>query len=165
MVYLFLLFVLVFDAFGDEDLNSKLDKMLNDYVRENFSQYEIISLVPIAKSYIKTLEGKEFSKVECKSKGSSSLYLYLECKFLNGEQLVSSFPVTFRIKEGGRPVIEKNKKVDIVYITKNLRIKMMGVAVQSGKVGDIIEVKNISTGKVLRGRVISENEVLVEEQL
>ncbi|MEJ5173675.1 MAG: flagellar basal body P-ring formation chaperone FlgA [Hydrogenothermaceae bacterium] len=165
MVYLVLLFFLVSGAFGNEDLNSKLDKMLNDYVKENFSQYEIVSLVPIAKSYIKTLEGKEFSKVECKSKGSSSLYLYLDCSFYKDDQLIASFPVTFRIKEGVRPVVEKNRKVDIVYISKNLRIKIMGVAVQSGKVGDIIEVKNMSTGKILRGRVISENEVLVEEQL
>ncbi|MEZ0323931.1 MAG: flagellar basal body P-ring formation chaperone FlgA [Hydrogenothermaceae bacterium] len=155
---------MVFDVFGDEDLNSKLDKMLNSYVKENFNQYEIISLVPIAKSYVKTLEGKDFDKVECTSKGNSSMYLYLNCSFLNGNQLVSSFPVTFRIKEGGKPIIEKNKKVDIIYIIKNLKIKIMGVALQSGKIGDVIEVKNISTGKILKGKVISENEVLIEEQ-
>lgn len=157
-----IILLLSFKVYSQEDLESKVNQMVSEHVYSNFSSYEIISILPISKSYIKILEGKEFDSVVCKSKGSSNLYLYLGCSFKHMGVDVASFPVTVRIKEGSKVAIEKNKKVSILYIEKNFRISLLGVALQSGKIGDIIEVKNISTGKVLKGRVISETEVLVE---
>ncbi len=48
----------------------------------------------------------------------------------------------------------KNAPVRVVYVSNNIRIEMVGQALQNGALGDIIEVKNISTGKKLLCRVI-----------
>lgn len=163
MVYLFLLLIFFSGVFADEDVEVKLNKMLGDYVYSNFRDYDVISILPVAKSYIKTLMGKDFDDVNCKSKGNSGMYLYLDCQFLENGKPVSSFPVTVRIKDKGNETVRKDQKITIIYTSKNIKIGLLGVAMNSGKVGDVIEVKNISTGKVLKARVLSNTEVLVED--
>lgn len=149
-------------VYASEEIEHKVYRLIQEKIYKEFSDYSIVSILPIPKSYLKTLEGKEFDSINCKSKGNSNLYLYLDCEFINDNQPVSSFPVTVRIKEGSKVLIEKNKKVDILYIDKNIKIKMLGVSLKSGKLGDYIEVKNLSTGKILKGKVISDSEVLIE---
>ncbi len=48
----------------------------------------------------------------------------------------------------------KNAPVKVIYVSGNIRIEMVGQALQNGALGDIIEVKNISTGKKLLCKVI-----------
>ncbi|WP_457568517.1 flagellar basal body P-ring formation chaperone FlgA [Desulfurobacterium sp.] len=48
----------------------------------------------------------------------------------------------------------KNAPVKVIYTSGNIKIEMIGQALQNGALGDIIEVKNISTGKKLLCRVI-----------
>lgn len=162
MVWVLVLLFFTFSVNAQEDTAYRVSKMLESHLQESFGSYEIVSILPLSKSYIKSLEDKEFDSIQCKSKGSSNLYLYLNCSFLSKGSEVASLPVTVRIRGGVKVAVEKNKKVNILYIDRNIRISMVGVALQSGKVGDYIEVKNISTGKVLKAKVISDSEVLVE---
>lgn len=147
-----------------DEVEPKIYKMVQEYVFTEFGEHGVQAILPIPKSYMKTLEGKDFDEVKCRLKGKSNLYLYLDCDFMFKGQKVSSFPITTRIREGSKVAVEKNQKVAIVYVSKNLRISILGVALQNGKIGDYIEVKNLSTGKVLKGKVVSEGEVLIEQR-
>jgi len=56
--------------------------------------------------------------------------------------------------------IKPNTKVKIIYDKNGLRIELLGRTVEGGKIGDIIKVKNISTNKVIKCKVLDTNTVL-----
>ncbi len=56
--------------------------------------------------------------------------------------------------------VKKRKKVKIIYRNKNINIELMGLALEDGAVGDVIRVKNISSGKVILCKVIKQNTVI-----
>ncbi len=56
--------------------------------------------------------------------------------------------------------VKKRKNVRIIYRNKNINIELMGLALEDGAVGDVIKVKNISSGKVILCKVIKENTVI-----
>jgi len=56
--------------------------------------------------------------------------------------------------------IKPNTKVKIIYDKNGLRIELLGKTVEGGKIGDIIKVKNISTNKVIKCKVLDTNTVL-----
>ncbi len=58
-------------------------------------------------------------------------------------------------------VIKKNQIVYIVARGRNFVVKAKGIALQDGRKGEIIKVKNLSSKKVLWGKVISSKEVEV----
>lgn len=58
-------------------------------------------------------------------------------------------------------VIKKNQEVLIVARSRSLLVRAKGKALQEGRLGDRIRVKNISSKKEIWGRVISPNEVEV----
>nr|WP_204305124.1 flagellar basal body P-ring formation chaperone FlgA [Desulfurobacterium thermolithotrophum] len=51
-------------------------------------------------------------------------------------------------------VVWRNKPVKIIYDIHNIHIELLGIALENGAIGDIIRIKNISTGKVLICKVI-----------
>ncbi len=164
---LFLGVVLTF-SFGlcDDRLN-KFESMVDSFVKENFKEFEILNMVKISSSYLKNIPD-EFDSVECKSKGDSGLYLYLSCYTLKDGKVNGEIPVTYRIsrqkKDGSLTgIIQKNQKVNILYINKSIKIQLLGTALESGKVGDYIKVKNISTGRELKGKVLDSQTVLIED--
>ncbi|BCD63834.1 flagella basal body P-ring formation protein FlgA [Nitratiruptor sp. YY08-14] len=56
--------------------------------------------------------------------------------------------------------VKKHQNVRIIYKKGPIMIELLGLALQNGKRGDIIKVKNISTNKVLACKVISDGVVL-----
>lgn len=58
-------------------------------------------------------------------------------------------------------VIKRNQDVLIVARSKNLLVKAKGKALQDGRLGDVIKVKNSLSRKEVWGRVVSPNEVEV----
>ncbi|BAF69725.1 flagellar protein FlgA [Nitratiruptor sp. SB155-2] len=55
--------------------------------------------------------------------------------------------------------VKKRQNVRIIYAKGPIRIELLGLALQNGKRGDIIKVKNISTNKVLECKVLSDGVV------
>jgi flagella basal body P-ring formation protein FlgA len=53
-------------------------------------------------------------------------------------------------------LVKRNMPVKVVYNSGPIHIELLGVALDNGVKGHIIRVKNISTGKVLRCRVVGE---------
>jgi len=55
--------------------------------------------------------------------------------------------------------VKKNSSVKILYQKGPIRIELLGLALENGKKGDIIKVKNLSSNKVLRCEVLSSGSV------
>lgn len=167
MVRILILGLILTFSFGFcDDKVSKFERMVDSYVKNNFKEFEIVNMVKIPESYIKKIPD-DFDTVECKSKGDSGLYLYLSCFIFKNSQINGEIPITYRIsrqkKDGSlTEVIQKNQKVNILYLNKSIKIQLIGTALESGKVGDYIKVRNISTGKELKGKVIDSQTVLIE---
>jgi len=60
------------------------------------------------------------------------------------------------------PLIEQGDIVDIRIFHKNIQAKAVGKALKDGWKGDVIPVKNISSGKKVMGKVIDEQTVVVK---
>jgi flagella basal body P-ring formation protein FlgA len=68
----------------------------------------------------------------------------------------------FKINELSSPIVLKNKDpVNITYSAGAITLKTVGIVLGSGAVGDMIKVKNTSTGAVLLGQIINKNTVEV----
>lgn len=59
-------------------------------------------------------------------------------------------------------VIAKGKKVTILVETKNVRITTQGIAMEAGKQGQVIKVKNIGSNKVVYARVTNNSTVRID---
>lgn len=61
------------------------------------------------------------------------------------------------------PVIEKGKVVSMIFSSGGFTAKATGVALQDGREGDKIELKNERSQKVVKGKILNPNEVSIEE--
>lgn len=58
-------------------------------------------------------------------------------------------------------LMRRGSPVTLLYETRSLRVESPGLAIEGGKVGDMIQVKNPNSGKLMRGVVIDERTVRV----
>ena len=58
--------------------------------------------------------------------------------------------------------ISKNSNVDIVFLSKGVRIKLQGKALKDGNIGDTILVRSEKYNKIYSAKVNSSNEVVVK---
>jgi len=58
-------------------------------------------------------------------------------------------------------VVRSGSPVTLVYENARVRAEAAGQAVEGGKVGDVIRVKNISSGQILEGQVVNSHEVII----
>jgi flagella basal body P-ring formation protein FlgA len=54
-----------------------------------------------------------------------------------------------------KPAVEQGQRVTIVASREGFQISMEGVALESGTAGELVQVKNLNSGKALQGRVLS----------
>jgi len=59
------------------------------------------------------------------------------------------------------PDVIKNSLVNVIFQTSNIKVVMDGEALENGKIGDYIKVRNKKYKKDYTGKVISENQILV----
>lgn len=59
-------------------------------------------------------------------------------------------------------VVRSGASVRLVSSVNGLGVEVAGVAMQRGGIGDVIKVKNLSSKKILQGRVIDADRVLIE---
>ncbi len=102
---------------------------------------------------------KELFMERCPEQGikeKESLINYVALKEIKrGEILKKSFlKLEYLVRRG--------EEVDIVYRRGNIEIVFRGKALQSGFYGDRIRVRSLNTGKILKGKVVSEGGVLIE---
>lgn len=161
-VFTVILFI-VFSSFAVDKA-----EMLKEYVFRQVSEegYTPVELTTIPAGKKDLLDRVDFDTVDCEIRSRSSMYLNLDCKLLKSERQVDSVKVAVRVRQHTpKPQhIEKNGKVNIVYLNRNIRIVTEGVALEKGSPGQQIRVKVVATGKVIRGVVMSANEVVVQEE-
>jgi flagella basal body P-ring formation protein FlgA len=58
-------------------------------------------------------------------------------------------------------VIKVNDPVNIIFSSGAINLKTVGIAMGNGAVGDMIKVKNESSGAVLLGQIVNKNTVQV----
>lgn len=110
---------------------------------------------------------------------SDIAYLEIEPAKLRGnfvtseEQLIGRSPIRAIYK--ARPIaenqvaapkaIEKNKQVTIVYNDHALSISTAGIALENGRVGDVIKFKNASSNRIVTAKVMNEGtaEVIIND--
>ena len=81
-----------------------------------------------------------------------------------GQQLSRSIDINEILTEKSvdRPTLmRRGAPVTLIYETGALRVESPGLTVEPGKIGDTIQVKNPSSGKLVRGVVIDERSVRV----
>jgi flagella basal body P-ring formation protein FlgA len=74
-----------------------------------------------------------------------------------GQQVTRAIPVneTLTQKRLERPtVMRRGSAVVLVYETSGLRVETQGIAEENGRTGELIQVKNPASGKLLRGMVL-----------
>lgn len=82
-----------------------------------------------------------------------------------GQQVARAIPVneTLTQKRLERPtVVRRGSAVVLVYETGTLRVETPGIAEDNGRTGELIQVKNSASGKLLRGRVLDGRMVRVD---
>lgn len=62
------------------------------------------------------------------------------------------------------PVIKNNDPVSIIYSSGSINLKTLGTALNSGAVGDMVKVRNDSSGSILLGKIIDKNTVKVGDR-
>lgn len=60
------------------------------------------------------------------------------------------------------PLIERGDKIVLTVLTENMKITLPGRARQSGGIGDLIEVVNLNSRKLLTGCIVDERTVVVD---
>lgn len=60
-----------------------------------------------------------------------------------------------------KPDITKDSTIDIVFVSKNLSVKLLGKALKSGAIGEIIPVRSEKYNRIYNAKINSQNEVLV----
>jgi flagella basal body P-ring formation protein FlgA len=58
-------------------------------------------------------------------------------------------------------IVKRGSPVTLVFENAGLRVETKGVAEEAGKIGDLVQVKNPSSGKLLRGTVLDGRNVKV----
>jgi len=81
---------------------------------------------------------------------------------LSALQLVKGTDVSGAGGKTGDIVVRRQARVDMVCRIGDLRVSARGEALQEGRVGDLIRLQNVESRAVVRGRVISAEEVEVE---
>jgi flagella basal body P-ring formation protein FlgA len=56
-------------------------------------------------------------------------------------------------------IIRRGVPVMLVYETAGLRVELPGIAEENGRAGELVQVRNPSSGKLLRGRVLDQRSV------
>lgn len=144
---------------------SLLDKNNKILIAGRYSPYMHI---PIAKKVIAA--GNKISEedvIYLKTKVTNlSKNIIVSADELIGMQSKNTISIgkTFNKDDIHKPwLIFKDQSVDLTYSSANLTIKTIGIALESGSVGDFIKIKNEKSSNIVIAKIINEKTVMVEE--
>ncbi len=122
--------------------------------------------VPVAARYIKFGEIIQSSdlnnlKVKLDTIKNSDINSTLDVVGMQAKRYIAAGSVIKRADVANPPVIKNNDPVNIIYSSGSINLKTSGTALGAGAVGDMIKVKNGTSGIVLLGQIINKNTVQV----
>jgi len=59
------------------------------------------------------------------------------------------------------PLIKRGDRITVIFRRGNLELSFPGEALERGFYGEVIRVKSLNTGRILKGRVVSEGSVVI----
>ena len=157
----------VIDQFNALNSSYSAKIILSDKSSETITgKYTSYIMVPVAAKYIKfndVVQQSDVSALKVRLDNLNKEYAteMQEVVGMQVKQYISAGSM-FKISDISRPnVIKNNDPVNIVYTSKSINLKTSGIAMGNGAVGDMVKVKNTTTGTQLLGQIINKNTVQV----
>lgn len=150
-----------------KDKTFKIEVVYNDFTKEDITGRCIVFIeIPVAARMIKVGEIIDYNDLDTVStKLVNRIAHYVtDIDVLVGMKAKKNLIAGAMIKSNDivkPPILELHDTVNILYSFNNIEIKVSGVSMGSGAVGDKVKVKNIDTGAILVGNIINKNTVQV----
>lgn len=158
---------IIVEQFEPKNSSFRVRVNYNDGKAETLSgRYNSYVMAPIAARYIKfgdVIQQSDVTTMKMRIDSLNSEYAS-ELNEVVGMQAKTYIAAgkMFKINEVTSPnVIKNNDPVNIIYSSGVINLKTVGVAMGNGAVGDMIKVKNSSSGVVLLGQIVSKNTVKI----
>lgn len=158
---------IVLEKFDPKFSSFRVQVHYNDGKIDSISgKYITYIMAPVAEKYIKFGEVIQASDVTSKKMRLDTFkkgYATEDSEVI-GMQAKKYIAVgrLFKLSDISRPpVLKNNDPVNIIYSSGAINLKTVGIALGTGAVGDMIKVKNTSSGAVLLGQIINKNTVQV----
>lgn len=155
------------EQFEPKNSSFRLRVDFSDGKAETLSgRYNSYVMAPVAARYIKfgdVIQQSDVTTVKVNVNSLSGEYAseVAEVVGMQAKQYIAAGKM-FKTNEVVSPnVIKNNDPVNIVYSSGIINLKTMGTAMGNGAVGDMLKVKNSSSGAVLLGQIINKNTVKV----
>ena len=161
---------IVLEKFDPKFSSYRVQVHYNDGKVDSISgKYISYIMAPIAGKYIKFGEVIQASDITSKKMRLDNLKkgFATEDSEVIGMQAKKYIAVgrMFKLNDiSSPPVLKNNDPVNIIYSSGAINLKTVGIALGTGAVGDMIKVKNTSSGAVLLGQIINKNTVQVGGQ-
>lgn len=133
---------------------------------EIFGRFETFIEIPVTSRFIKAGEiilAGDITTVKTKVSRLRENYITSEEDIIGmqAKKHLSSGSL-IKMNELSRPVVIKmHDPVNIIYTSGNIDLKISGISLGNGAVGDTLRVKNEDSGAVMLGRIINKNTVQV----
>ncbi len=150
--YLYLTLIIDQDSFSSQKIQAtvKFDRIVKVVVaKRDIPKNKLITIEDVQLAE-KEIRGRDYFHKYEEVLGSRAKRDIKEGTILKKYMIVPSYKV------------KKGRKVKIIYTKGNIRIELLGRALQNGKIGDVVKIKNISSGKVVRCKVIGKDLVTVQ---
>ena len=158
---------IIVEQFEPKNSSFRVRVNYNDGKAETLSgRYLSYVMAPIAARYIKfgdVIQQSDVTTIKVRIDSLNSEYAS-ELNEVVGMQAKTYIAAgkMFKINEVTSPnVIKNNDPVNIIYSSGAINLKTVGIAMGNGAVGDMIKVKNSSSGVVLLGQIVSKNTVKI----
>lgn len=141
-------------------VDGRICKALNFTVKVNI--YDVVLTATHDLMYDKSMVESDFRQDEVIVDGRNDYIKdFSVIKSLVPSRLIrAGSPVTFNMFRSPM-VIQTNQPVRLLIKYNGIEVSAKGVAMMRGRVGELIRVKNESSGKIITGKVIDENTVEV----
>ena len=158
---------IIVEQFEPKNSSFRVRVNYNDGKAETLSGlYLSYVMAPIAARYIKfgdVIQQSDVTTIKVRIDSLNSEYAS-ELNEVVGMQAKTYIAAgkMFKINEVTSPnVIKNNDPVNIIYSSGAINLKTVGIAMGNGAVGDMIKVKNSSSGVVLLGQIVNKNTVKI----
>ena len=158
---------IIVEQFEPKNSSFRVRVNYNDGKAETLSgRYLSYVMAPIAARYIKfgdVIQQSDVTTMKVRIDSLNSEYAS-ELNEVVGMQAKTYIAAgkMFKINEVTSPnVIKNNDPVNIIYSSGAINLKTVGIAMGNGAVGDMIKVKNSSSGVVLLGQIVNKNTVKI----
>lgn len=122
--------------------------------------------IPVAARYIKlgeiiTESDLREIKIPLDANQKQKILSFAETIGMQAKKFIAAQSMILKGDVATPPVIKNNDPVNLVYSSGAIYLKTSGIAMGVGAVGDMIKVKNATSGVVLLGEIIDKNTVQI----